>query len=332
MPLNLPLKNLSHNLTSPSAVILLMSTRLRCPQTGRRQKGFTPSETSLYLTCHSSLRSLWRSQAHKFHKVGMSATRSTTMSTTIAVLSASSIFYACNRTPPEPSSRTALNARHELISDFQTGFSRTFYALLINGDNSVRHIHNIASARAALGRRGFRRENIYVSSFANNTATLNAIQQTLIGIRNRLSADDLFLIYVTGHGINGALVLQNEQIISHRNFVELFFDFRQNHLMFVLDGCFSGAVPPMIRDYHFNAVALSPVDGNTESICGCFAPVFWPSLAFNLMDTDRNGTTSLREAFNYTMWQYNQCLTNSVGSGDSVDTTLQSQGVYVTSP
>src|SRR5689334_16103676 len=90
--------------------------------------------------------------------------------------------------------RSMLTALAALFAVAPSAASAASYALLINGDPSSTHTQNVEIATTALVALGYPRANILLAGDRGE------IHDAVRALERRLTADDVLLVYTTGHG------------------------------------------------------------------------------------------------------------------------------------
>ena len=177
------------------------------------------------------------------------------------------------------------------------------FALLINNDTEKRHIKNLDDAYNVLRNKNIDPCNIYVvsNSNVNDECRDRTIASNEIGvidafeeINNSSSKQDTLLIYFTGHGDKNPDWLNP---ISFKKLRKLSEGIDRKLVIAISDICYGGQVVDEFGKSRGKTLSLSPVASGEELICNHFSPYFWEAISKNKLDHDKNGETSLLEAF-----------------------------------
>lgn len=146
------------------------------------------------------------------------------------------------------------------------------FALLINGDPTFSHTHNIELAVTALTTLGYPRANILV---AGDTG---AVQAAIRDLEHRLHADDLLLLYTTGHGErknNESRVYLRNGDFGAQELSHLVFGLKFRRLIYVGDQCYSGGFATAFASSSRNVVAVTATDDTHMARCEPFVRPLW---------------------------------------------------------
>jgi thioredoxin 1 len=179
------------------------------------------------------------------------------------------------------------------------------FGWLINGDTEQRHRDNIDAAARALSARGAPSSHVVISDGRDGHANGNGLAATARAFGNELGPDDQLIVYVTGHGSPEGIVLQRGEVLPRDRFVGALEPLKNKRTVFVFDGCFTGALPSLLEEKGFQAIAMAPVAEGQESQCQLFAPVFWAGIELGVQAKDQRAD-SLRDVFRYAMAEYNR--------------------------
>ncbi len=219
---------------------------------------------------------------------------------------------------------------------------RERYAVLLNGSTSLA-TRNAYLALKALLKKGFRNENLFVVSGRDFYATgkVNAatrrpgtrenLEQVFDLLGRVVDSNDLLILYLTGHGMKGKtgyFVDLQDGLIPAERLVALVQSLKAQDVIVVSDNCFSGGIVRGFSALKRGVVTLSSCDPDQVSY-GAFAPEFWNSVGDAAADRDKDGTVTLKEAFDYSSEAYRRLV---AGRGDRIDIRGRNpQGVFYAS-
>lgn len=152
------------------------------------------------------------------------------------------------------------------------GASGANFALLVNGDPTFSHAHNIEIAVGALTALGYPRANILV------VGDTGEVRAAIRDLERRLSADDLLLLYTTGHGERkkneSRLYLRNGDFGANE-LSRLIFGLKFRRLIYVGDQCYSGGFATAFASSTRNVVAVTATDDTHMARCEPFVRPLW---------------------------------------------------------
>ncbi|MBI4441394.1 caspase family protein [Candidatus Woesearchaeota archaeon] len=186
---------------------------------------------------------------------------------------------------------------------------RRKYAVIINGDSSALHRGNVHEAYASLQALGFSDQETYILStepLRKNGITAHAtaanIPLVLNHLEKRVDANDLLVLYTTGHGVlmrkETGLVLE-DAIIAHKGIKKLVGKVKAQDYVCVSDQCYSGGLAKELSTLRGNVVAYASTDESHSTLCQSFARPFWESFRNGKADVNKDKKTTLDEAFEY---------------------------------
>jgi hypothetical protein len=184
------------------------------------------------------------------------------------------------------------------------------YAIVVNGDDSFTHNHNVEIAVGALAKLGYPPANTFLllasrkapegSVAVVRAASRRGLSDALATLKARMHPNDLLLVYLTGHGIRyfGHAVLEIESgsigaAALAREVSVLPFD----RLILVADQCYSGAFVKAFIELGRNVVAVSSADERHEVRCEPFVRPFWAATVDAAVSRRAGGQVSVEEAF-----------------------------------
>jgi hypothetical protein len=248
-----------------------------------------------------------------------------------AVVVACSLLLACRGGGPANSAKeTCGPAEAEPVAPR----ARVKYAVLVNGDSERRHKENIARAYATLGALGFDPARVFVISPPDRSGRLPKqtlrlapvpdnfwrVMDDLIGV---VAPGDLVVLYGTGHGDTD----EGESLLELRKGEVWPSDLREEidrlrgDSVIVMDQCFSGGFSDAFQGTTSRVIAISSVDSRHPTDCYHFAKTFWESFLHpELADSNRDGKTSVREAFDAALKAHTEALAG--------DEEVSSNGCY----
>jgi hypothetical protein len=166
----------------------------------------------------------------------------------------------------------------------------TQVALIINGDDSFTHNHNVDLALGALGQLGYAPEHTYVFTPGDRhegmapavhqlPASGDALAATLHDLKRWMGPSDLLLVYLTGHGARvfgrPLLVLEHNATVGPKDLAKAIGELAFDRLILIADQCYSGAFVDAFTALGRNLVAVSSVDRNHEVRCEPFVRPLW---------------------------------------------------------
>jgi hypothetical protein len=185
------------------------------------------------------------------------------------------------------------------------------YAVLVNADAAGDHKRNIARAYRTLRTLGFGAADIFVLSPRDRrTPPSNAspvfkpfpehLVHVLDELEQKVEPGDLVVFYGTGHGDTD----EGESLLELRR-GELFagdlrdeVDHLRGNTVVVMDQCYSGGFSDALEGTAAKVLVVTTVDRDHLTYCGAFARAFWDAFLHpERYDTNRDGKTSVREAF-----------------------------------
>ncbi|HXO18420.1 MAG TPA: hypothetical protein VOA87_00695 [Thermoanaerobaculia bacterium] len=184
------------------------------------------------------------------------------------------------------------------------------YAIVVNGDDSFTHNYNVSLALGALAQLRYRGDHVLLLaakapeapeiSPVRLPATPAGIRDAVRRLREKVTAADLLLVYLTGHGDrefgHTELSLTHGSISAEALARELS-SIPFGTLIFISDTCYSGGFAEAMAKLPRNVVAVASVDAHHETRCEPFIRPLWG--AVNDLANDRNGDgfVSIEEAF-----------------------------------
>jgi len=146
------------------------------------------------------------------------------------------------------------------------------YALLINGDPTFAHAHNVELATAALVALGYPRTNILAA------ADSGEVHAAVRELEHRLGADDVLLLYTTGHGErhgNESRLYLRNGLLGARDLTRLVFGLKFRRLIYVGDQCYSGGFATAFGATARDVVAVTATDDTHMARCEPFVRPLW---------------------------------------------------------
>lgn len=192
---------------------------------------------------------------------------------------------------------------------------RRKYAVIINGDFSEFHKGNVKEAYTSMKVLGFVDENIYILSTENPRAdviekinginahaTAGNVNEVFDSLQKMVDTNDMLVLYTTGHGKcrnnEATLQLEDTDIIQTELKKQLAKAKAQDYVI-VCDQCYSGGIASELSTLEGNVVAYSSTDAKHITLCESFARPFWESFRNGNGDKNKDGKTTLDEAFEY---------------------------------
>lgn len=168
---------------------------------------------------------------------------------------------------------------------------RTF-ALLLNGDDGAKHLHNVELALGVLARRGIPADRLLVLSGSPATPqpgpparylrpTWASLRTATRDLAKAMRGGDTLVVYTTGHGVwegGVPVLLLHDDTVSARELARRLLAIPFGRLVFVADQCYSGAFAREFRRARRNIVAISSTDSAHEVLCTFFSRPFWRAL------------------------------------------------------
>lgn len=146
------------------------------------------------------------------------------------------------------------------------------YALVVNGDTAFSHVHNVEIAVDALQRLGYPRAHIATAKDGGE------IRAAVKDLATRLRADDVLLVYTTGHGERkrdeSRLYLRQGEI-GAGELAKLVFSLPFKRLIYVGDQCYSGGFATVLTATTRNVVAVTATDDTHMARCEPFVRPLW---------------------------------------------------------
>lgn len=187
------------------------------------------------------------------------------------------------------------------------GVQRT-YALIVNGDpDEERHFQNVDQAVKALkaedpdyhiavasSRKPSAPVAVYLPPNAKNLKTLIA------GLREKTDDDDLFLVYVTGHGGPGdnkeGCADLPDGCFSNTQLAQELKTIHYGKRIVIMDDCYSGGAIPLFND----GKSLLITAGSPGEVVSChqFSPYLWDE---KVPDSDGDGVVTLAERYRHAL-------------------------------
>jgi hypothetical protein len=155
---------------------------------------------------------------------------------------------------------------------FATPGQAANYALLINGDPTFSHTRNVEIAAEALGSLNYPAANILRAKDAGE------IRAAIRDLGGRLRADDVLLIYTTGHGErrrDGSRLYLRQGEIGANELAKAVFALPFRRLIYVGDQCYSGGFATAFGATARNVVAVTATDDTHMARCEPFVRPFW---------------------------------------------------------
>lgn len=178
------------------------------------------------------------------------------------------------------------------------------FALIFNGDDAEHHLANVDRAVETLKSEGGGYRISVVSPNKPKEAGINYFSASAQGLDNVVKGlgdmddDDLFVVYVTGHGGEGehgegSVVLPDGQFSLEKLGVNL------NHLKFgrrllVMDQCYGANGIDQFADSK-TSILTAGAKGETVQ-CSRFSGSFW---SLNVPDTNSDGVVTIQERYDY---------------------------------
>lgn len=197
------------------------------------------------------------------------------------------------------------------------------YALIVNGDVERRHKLNAVNAWRTLRTLGFSEKNVFVLTAPDRRIRL---PRELVRLRpsvaqyaeafDTLAASakpgDIVVIYGTGHGDTSE---EGESFLELGRDELWAFDLRDDvdsltsDTVVIMDQCFSGGFTDAFEGTRSRAIVISTVDAKHPTECSYFAEAFWGAFLHpEQADANRDGRTSVREAFNVAIAAHHEAL------------------------
>lgn len=205
-------------------------------------------------------------------------------------------------TRPEFIERTWRSFQREILRPGD-GVERR-YALIINGDDALRHLRNVDGYRRLLHERyqvRYADMRVLCSSSCDwryHDASREGFRSALADLRRRLDGDDTLFVYTTGHGDKdpreGArLTLQDGDMLPAAEFAEAIWNLPARGIHYYGDQCFSGAFVIAMTAWRSRLVAAMSATGpDSSDDCSLFTPEL-----FRLLDVrDRTEASAFLSA------------------------------------
>ncbi|MEM0230823.1 MAG: hypothetical protein QXW00_03270 [Candidatus Woesearchaeota archaeon] len=199
---------------------------------------------------------------------------------------------------------------------------RENYALLLSGSKEARHLTNLKNAYRCLINEGFKPENIIVISHKNPDASgrsfcaepsiLN-LEDAINALYNAVDNNDELVVYLTGHGgrREGESTFQLSQYeLSSRCLREYLERIGAGLSIIVSDQCYSGGFSEEFKEFPYDAIAISSVDEEHQTISKTFSKTFWEAFQDKSLDLNSDGMVSVREAYLAAEKAHKQALSN----------------------
>jgi hypothetical protein len=186
------------------------------------------------------------------------------------------------------------------------------YAVLVNADLERRHRRNISLAYETLTALGFPLDRIYVLSPRDSRRPPQSpavrrlapspenVSRVLDELARRAEPGDLVVFYGTGHGDTSD---EGESLLELRRGELWALDLRdqierlRSDNVIVLDQCYSGGFAEAFDGIRSRVIVITNTDRDHMTDCYYFARAFWRSFREPAADSNHDGRTSLREAF-----------------------------------
>ncbi|MBU2589994.1 MAG: hypothetical protein KKA65_05345 [Nanoarchaeota archaeon] len=236
------------------------------------------------------------------------------------------------------------------------------YALVINGDDSIKYSINISQAYEAFFKNGFDKVYILDSKYENNfdkllnanfedflvtnypiygTAKRKTLEEVINKLKNEVDKDALFFLYVTDHGnrideeIAGerielsTITLYGEEDTTEEELFEILKPIKPKIGVYLFDQCYSGGFA--VQFGHGNVIAIASAVAEKSSYSfdrNSVGYFFMKALAGDMVaDSDENGRISIKEAFDYMMRRHTYSI-----DGDQkpfINSELDPSKVYI---
>ncbi len=159
-----------------------------------------------------------------------------------------------------------------LLLCFATTARGASFALLINGDAAFAHAHNVELATTALVALGYPAANILVA------ADGGGVRAAVRDLERRLGADDVLLLYTTGHGErrgNESRLYLRSGTLGAQELSRLVFGLKFRRLIYVGDQCYSGGFATAFGATKRDVVAVTATDDTHMARCEPFVRPLW---------------------------------------------------------
>ncbi|HVT60422.1 MAG TPA: hypothetical protein VHR45_18760 [Thermoanaerobaculia bacterium] len=168
--------------------------------------------------------------------------------------------------------------------------SQQAFAVIVNGDDSFTHNFNVSLALEALAHLQYPPQNTFVLAAKVEAtdpgsaaihwvaATNQGLEETTRALRTRMHAEDLLLIYLTGHGFRAfghAELKLSRGSVSAESFMHAVSVLPFGKLILIADQCDSGGFVNAAGKLGRNVVAVSSADDHHEVRCEPFIRPFW---------------------------------------------------------
>lgn len=213
-----------------------------------------------------------------------------------------SVLGMADPLPPEQMLSQRLNNKPVLTKVEHE--QRRKYAVIVNGSSDAYFKKNVTIAHECLNAKGFYDENIFLVASENNFRKVFNYLETIA------DNNDLLVIYTTGHGDRkgdqSTLCLTDKKQITASDLNDLVSMVKARDKVIVADQCFSGGIVQTLSGLDGRIIAFSSTDAEHPTKGVFFGRYFWNSFRTGKADTNKNGVTSLDEAFNYASQEYNR--------------------------
>ncbi len=170
------------------------------------------------------------------------------------------------------------------------------YALLINGDPTFSHAHNVEIATDALTKLGYPAANILTA--ASNGDIRSAVRE----LEHRISAEDVLLVYTTGHGDrrgSESRLFLRQGDIGATDLARLIFGLKFARLIYIGDQCYSGGFATAFGTTTRTVVAVTATDDTHRARCEPFVRPLWRAAVAEKASIEaayREGSASAKKA------------------------------------
>lgn len=186
------------------------------------------------------------------------------------------------------------------------------YALIVNGDQEQRHLDNVDRAQKALlsedpnyhiSVASPKKPSKTPSSFTytdlkSAQKNRNSLNKLIKGIKSKMDDDDLFVLYVTGHGNKGkkgeGCIDLGNTCYSLETFAKQLNTLKYGKRFLKFDGCHTGSSFSLFADKRSIVDSL----GSTDEVVSCqqSSPYFWSD---KVTDQNSDGIITIQERFQY---------------------------------
>jgi len=189
---------------------------------------------------------------------------------------------------------------------------RNKYAVIVNG--SVRKVfqENVSEAHKSLRHLGFSEDNIFLltSNYPRDSdyegsitarGTSENLGKVIDYLADSVDSNDLVLVSTTGHGErreNDSTLRLADREISAYELKEKVQQIKAGYYVTFSAQCFSGGMVDAFSKLERSVVAMSSTDSQHPTDPS-FGILFWRSFRNSEADTNNDGVTSWREAFDY---------------------------------